>query len=158
VSGSYRSRFLVGSKVILVLGHASGGKLSYIFGWVGTLLSCSNYVAMARVLLVSVVLVGPHGDSVTRRLRRDSPFREIFVAYVYQAGIDPEVTRFFYLDGVIGWGSTPGDHMFPDGGRIHVLTFGWLFSGVDLEYIDQWVGPSPLRGGFCCLDPCVRRG
>ena len=38
--------------------------------------------------------------------------------------------------------------MFPDGGRINVVAFGWLFSGADLAYIDQWVRPSPLWGGF----------
>jgi hypothetical protein len=122
-----------------------GGSLSYEL-W----LCCAKCVAMARVGLVSVVLVGFHGDSVTRCLWRDSPFREIFVAYVYQAGFDPAVTRFFYLNGVIEWGSTPGDRLFPDGGRIHVVTFGWLFSGSDLEYIDQWVRPSHLCGGFYC--------
>ena len=96
-----------------------GGSLPYEL-----CLCCAKCVAMARVCLMSVVLVGTHGDSVTRRLWRDSPFREIFVAYVYQAGFDPEVTRFFYLNGVIEWGSTPGDCLFPDGGRIHVVTFG----------------------------------
>jgi hypothetical protein len=100
---------------------------------------------------VSVILVGIHGDRVTRRLWRDSPFWEIFVAYVYQAGFDLAVTRFFYLNGVVEWGSTPGDHLFPDGGRINVVAFGWLFSGADLDFIDQWVRPFPLWGGFYCL-------
>ena len=93
-------------------GHASGGKLSTdIWLW------CAKYVAMARAGLVTVVLVGIHGDSVTRRLRRDSHFRMIFVAYVNQAGLDPSVTRFFYLNGLLEWGLTPGDYLFPDGGK-----------------------------------------
>ena len=87
-------RFLVGSNgwgpMFPFYGHASGGKLSYdIWLW------CAKYVAMARAGLVTVVLVGIHGDSVTRRLRRDLHFRMIFVAYVNQAGLDPSVTRFF---------------------------------------------------------------
>ena len=86
---------------------------------------CVKNVAMARAGLVTVVLMGICGDSVTRRLWRDSPFREIFVAYVYHAGLDPEVTRFFHMEGEIEWGSTPGDHLFPDGGRINVVDF-WV--------------------------------
>ena len=141
--------FLVGSKVNLGLGQASGGKFSYeLFGCVGTLLCCAKCVVMARVGLLSVNLVGNHGGSVTRRLRRDSPFREIFFAYVFQAGLDPALTRFYHLNGEVGWGSTPGDHLFPDGGRIHVVSFGWLFSISDLEYFDQWVPPHHLRGGY----------
>ena len=75
---------------------------------------CFAYrVAMAREGLVSVILVGIHGDSVMRRLWRDSPFRMIFVAYVDRAGCDPAVTRFFHLNGVVEWDSTPEDHEFP---------------------------------------------
>jgi hypothetical protein len=103
---------------------------------------------MSRVGLLSVVLVGYPGDSVTRRLRRDTPFREIFVAYVCLAGLDLALTRFYYHNGEVQWGSTPGDLLFPDGGRIHVVSYGWLFSESDLEYFDQWVQPCPLRGGF----------
>ena len=122
-------------------GHASGGKLSYdIWLW------CAKCVAMARTGLVFVVLVGIHGNSVMRRLWRDSHFWEIFLAYVNQAGFDPAVTRFFHLNSVVEWGSTPGDHLFPDEGRIDVVAFGWLFSGADLDYIDQWFRPSPLWG------------
>ncbi len=97
---------------------------------------------------MTVVLVGIHGDSETRRLRRDLHFRTIFVAYVNQAGLDLEVTRFFYLSGVLEWGLTPGDYLFPDGGRINVVSFGWLLGHEDLDYIDQWVRPFPLWGGF----------
>ena len=122
--------------------------MTCLFGWVGALLCCANCVVMARVGLLSVILVGNRGDIVTRRLRRDSPFREIFVAYVCQAGLDPALTRFFHQNGEVGWGSTPGDHLFPDGGRIHVVSFGWLFSGSDLDYFDQWVQPYPLHGGI----------
>ena len=111
--------------MFLVFGHASGGKFSYdIFGWGGVVLCCVKCVAMARVGLVSVVLVGIYGDSVTRRLWRDSPFWEIFVAYVFHAGLDSAVTRFYHRNGVVEWGSTPGDHLFPDGGRINVVAFG----------------------------------
>ena len=38
--------------------------------------------------------------------------------------------------------------MFPDGGRINVVSFGWLLRREDLEYIDWWVQPFHLRGGF----------
>ena len=122
-----------------------GGSYPMIF-W----LWCVENLAMARAGLVTVVLVGIHGDSVTRRLRRDSPFREIFVAYVNRAGLDPEVTRFFHMEGEIFWGSTPGELLFPDGGTIHVVNFGWLFRSADLDSIDQWVRPFHLRGGFYC--------
>ncbi len=120
-----------------------GGSYPMIF-----LLWCVKNVAMARAGLVTVVLVGICGDSVTRRLRRDYPFREIFVAYVNRAGLDPEVTRFFHMEGEIFWGSTLGELLFPDGGRIHVVDFGWLFSRADLDSIDQWVRPFPLWGGI----------
>ncbi len=109
---------------------------------------CVKYVAMARAGLVTVVLVGIHGDSVTRRLWRDSHFWTIFVAYVSQAGLDPDVTSFFYLNGLLEWGSTPGDYLLPDGGRINVLSFGWLLGREDLDYIDRWVRPFPLWGGI----------
>ena len=69
-----------------------GGKLSYNI-WLRRHLLCFAYrVAMVREDLVSVILVGIHGDSVTRRLWRDSPFQMIFVAYVDRAGCDPVVT------------------------------------------------------------------
>ena len=61
-------------------------------------------IVMAREGLVSVILVGIHGNSVTRRLR--------------------VVTRFFHLNGVVEWDSTLEDHKFPDGGRIDVVAFG----------------------------------
>ena len=120
-----------------------GGSYPMIF-W----LWCVKYVAMARVGLVTVILVGIHGDSETRRLWRDSHFRTIFVAYVNQAGLDPDVTRFFYLNGVLEWGLTPDDYLFPDGGRINIVSFGWLLRREDLEYIDRWVRPFSLWGGF----------
>ena len=99
---------------------------------------------------MSFILVGIHGDRVTRRLRRDSPFRMIFVAYVDRAGCDPAVTRFFHRNGVVGLDSTPGDHEFPDGGRINVVSFEWLFSAAELDYFDQWGVPSPPRRGVYC--------
>ena len=111
---------------------------------------CVEYVAMARAGLVTVVLVGIHGHSVTRRLWCNLHFQTIFVAYVSQAGLDPDVTRFFYLNGLLEWGSTPGDHLFPDGGRINVVLFEWLFSAAELDYFDQWGVPSPPQGGVCC--------
>ena len=83
---------------------------------------------MAREGLVSVILVGIHGDSVTRCLRRDSAFRMIFVAYVDWAGCDRAVTRFFHLNSVVEWDSTPEDHDFPNGGRVDAVVFVWVFS------------------------------
>ena len=99
---------------------------------------------------MSFILVGIHGDRVTRRLRRDSPFRMIFVAYVDRAGCDLAVTRFFHRNGVIGLDSTPREHEFPDGGRINAVCFESLFSAAELEYFDQWGVPPPLRRGVYC--------
>ena len=65
------------------------------------MLTFAYCVAMAREGLVSFVLVGFNRESVTRRLRREAPFRVIFGAYVGQCGYDQAVTRFFYLYGVV---------------------------------------------------------
>ena len=125
-----------------------------------TLLGFAYCVAMARKVLVLFLLVGFNGKSVTRRLWRESPFCVIFAAYVDRAGYDQAVTRFFYLNGVVEWDSTPEDHKLPDGGRINVVTFGWIFSAVDLGYFYQWEEPPPLwRGvdGQAALNAELRR-
>ena len=85
-----------------------------------------------------LALVGFNGKSVTRRLWRESPFRVIFAAYVDRAGYDRGGARFFYLNGVVEWDSTPEDHKLPNGGRINVVSFGWIFSAAELGYFDQW--------------------
>ena len=99
---------------------------------------------------MSIVLVGLNGDNETRRLRRDSVFSEIFSAYVGRVGYDPAVTRFYHLNSVVEWDSTPADHEFSDEGRINVVGFGWIFSAADLYYFDQWEEPPPLRRGVYC--------
>ena len=106
-----------------------------------TLLGFVYSVAMSREGLVSIVLVGLNGDIETRRLRRDSVFFGIFAAYVDRAGYDPAVTRFYHLNGVVEWDSTPAEHELPNGGRINVVAFGWIFSASDLDFFDQWEEP-----------------
>ena len=96
---------------------------------------------------MSFLLVGFNGKSVTRRLRQDAPFCVIFEAYVDQFGYDQAVTRFFYLNGVVDWDSGPEDHGLPDGVRINVVAFGWIFSAADLGYFAQWEEPPSHRGG-----------
>ena len=96
---------------------------------------------------MSIVLVGLNGNIETRRLWRESTFFEIFAAYVDRAGYDPAVTRFYHLNGVVEWDSTPEDHELSNGGRINVVAFGWIFSAADLGYFDQWKEPPPLRRG-----------
>ena len=98
---------------------------------------------MAREGLVSIVLVGMNGDIETRRLRRDSVFNAIFAAYVGRVGYDPAVTRFYHLNSVVEWDSTPADNEFSYEGRINVVGFGWIFSAADLSYFDQWEEPPP---------------
>ena len=66
----------------------------------------------------------------------------IFGAYVNRLGYDGEVTRFFYLNIVVKWDSTPEDICLSDEGRINVILFGWLYDVADLGYFDQW-GESP---------------
>ena len=65
----------------------------------------------------------------------------IFGAYVGQFGYDQAVTRFFYLNGVVEWDTAPEDHGLPDGVRINVVLFGWVFSAADLGYFDRWEEP-----------------
>ena len=71
----------------------------------------------------------------------------IFEAYVDQVGYNQAVNRFFYLKGVVDWDSVPEDHRLPDGGRINVVAFGWIFSAADLGYFAQWEEPPSHRGG-----------
>ena len=71
----------------------------------------------------------------------------IFEAYVGQVGYDQVVTRFFYLNGVVDWDLGPEDYGLPDGGRINVVAFGWIFSAADLGYFDQWGEPPSDWGG-----------
>ena len=105
------------------------------------------HVAMVREGLVSFGLVGVNGESETRRLRRKTPFCVIFGAYVGRFGYDRAVTRFFYLNGVVKWDTTPEDHRLPDGGPIHVVLFRRIFSAADLGYFDRWGEPSSHLGG-----------
>ena len=64
-------------------------------------------------------------------------------------GYDRAVTRFFYLKVVVDWDETLEDHSLPDGGKVNVVSFGWMFNVVDLHYFDPW-GEPPLheRGTF----------
>ena len=55
------------------------------------------------------LLDGANSNLVARRLRRESPFGEIFGVYVNRMGYDGEVTRFFYLNVVVEWDATPED-------------------------------------------------
>ena len=143
--------FLVGSNgrgiTFLFFGYASGGKLCYytIFAeMVHAAAAGFVYsVAMSREGLVLIVLVGLNGDIETRRLWRDSVFFEIFAAYVDRAGYDPAVTRFYHLNSVVEWDSTPADHEISNKGRINVVGFGWIFSAANLDYFDQWEEPPP---------------
>jgi len=82
-------------------------------------------MAMSREGLVSIVLVGLNGNIETRHLWSDSVFFEIFSAYVGRVGYDLVVTRFFHLNSVVEWDSTPANHGFLDEGRINVVCF-WL--------------------------------
>ena len=71
------------------------------------------------------------------------------MAYVDWLGYNRAVTRFFYLNVVVDWDTTPEDQFLPDGGRINVVLFGWIFKVVDLHYFDQWgEPPSHGRGVF----------
>ena len=47
---------------------------------------------------------------------------------------------------MIEWDDTPEDIGLADGGRINVVSFGWLFNNYDLDICDQW--GEPLRMGF----------
>ena len=71
----------------------------------------------------------------------------IFGAYVGQFGYDQAVTKFFYLRGGVEWDTAPEDHGLPDGVRINVVSFGWVFSATDLGYFDQWQEPPSHLGG-----------
>ena len=93
------------------------------------------------------VLVVFNGKSVTRRLQQDAHFRVIFEAYVDQFGYDQVVTRFFYLNGVVDWDSGPKDHQLPNGGRVNVVAFGWIFNAADLDYFSRWEEPPSHLGG-----------
>ena len=96
---------------------------------------------------MSIVLAGLNGNIETRRLWRDSVFFEIFSAYVGRVGYDPAVTRFYHLNSVVEWDSTPADHEFSDEGQIYVVGFGWIFSAANLDYFDQWGEPPPSPEG-----------
>ena len=48
---------------------------------------------------------------------------------------------------MVEWDTTPEDHGLPDGGRINVVLFGWIFSAADLGYFDQWGEPPSHWGG-----------
>ena len=71
----------------------------------------------------------------------------IFEAYVGQFKYDQAVTRFFYLNRVVVWDTAPEDHGLPDGVRINVVSFGWVFSAADMGYFDQWEEPPSHLGG-----------
>jgi hypothetical protein len=106
---------------------------------------------MLRGGLVTILLVGVDGDTVTCRLRPDTVFFEIFSAYACRAGCAPATTRFYYHNSVVEWDLALADHGFlAFTGRVHVVAFGWIFSAADLGYFDQWEEP-PLRwrGVFC---------
>ena len=62
----------------------------------------------------------------------------IFGVYVNRLGYDGKFTRFFYLNVVVEWDTTPEDIRLSDGGRINVVSFGWFFNVADLGYFDQW--------------------
>ena len=68
----------------------------------------------------------------------------IFGVYVNRMGYDGKVTSFFCLNTVVGWDTTPEDIGFADGGRIDVVSFGWLFNAAKLGYFDQWGEPLSL--------------
>ena len=72
----------------------------------------------------------------------------IFGAYVNRLEYDDKVTRFFYLNVVVEWDSTPEDSGLADGGRINVVLFRWLFNAADLGYFDQWGEPPSLGRGI----------
>ena len=99
---SYVSSFLLGSNGRGLCSCLANNLLCFrgevfalIFGRGNNVLAFAYCVAMAREGLVSFVLVGFNGESVTRRLRRETPFRVIFRAYVGHFGYDQAVTRFF---------------------------------------------------------------
>ena len=83
------------------------------------------------------VLDGANNNPVARRLRREYQFGEIFGVYINRMGYNGKVTRFFYLNAVVKWVTTPEDIGLADGGRINVVSFGWLFNVADLGYFDQ---------------------
>ena len=107
-----------------------------------------NFVAMAREGIMLFVLDGANSNPVARGLQRESPFGVIFGAYVNRLGYAGKATRFFYLNVVVKWDSTPEDIGLADGGRINVVLFGWLFNVLDLGYFDQWGEPPSLRIGI----------
>ena len=109
--------------------------------------SVLNCVAIAREGIVSFVLVGANSKPVARFLQQESPFHVIVWAYVNRLGYDCAVTRFFYLNAVVDWDSTPKDHSRSYGGRINVVLFGCLYNVVDLGYFDQWGEPPSRRRG-----------
>ena len=65
--------------------------------------------------------------------------------YVNRLGLDGGVTRFFYLNAVVKWDTSPEDIGLADGGRIWVVSFGWLVNVAELGYFD-W-GGSPVFWG-----------
>ena len=67
-------------------------------------------------------------------------------------GYDVAVTRFFHLNAVVKWATTPEDIGLIDGGRINVVSFGWLFTVADLGYFDQWGEPPSLGRGVYSWD------
>ena len=119
-------------------------------GWVATvpasILSC---VAMARERIVLFILDGSNSKIVARGLWRDCPFGHIFGDCVIRMGYNVAVTRFFQRNALVRWASTPGDINLVDGGRINVVSFGWLFTVADLSEFDWWGEfPSLDRGVF----------
>ena len=96
---------------------------------------------------MSFILDGAHSNPVTRQLRRESPFGAIFGAYVNRRGFDGGVTRFFYLNAVVEWDTMPEDIGLADGGRIWVVSFGWLFNVAELGYFNLWGSPVFLGQG-----------
>ena len=69
----------------------------------------------------------------------------IFGVYVDWLGYNQAVTRFIFLNVAVDWDTTLEDHGLPDGGRINMVLFGWIFSVADLGFID-WCGEPPSQG------------
>ena len=125
------------------------GSLYVEIGWSATVpTSGLTVVAMERERLVSFVLDGANSKPAVRRLWCDCPFGHIFGAYVDRMGFYVSGTWFFNLNGVVKWTATPEDIGLADGGRINVVSFGWLFNDADLGLCDQWGKPPPLGMGI----------
>ena len=90
---------------------------------------------------------------VTFAAKWETPFRAIFVAYVDRLVYNWAVTRFFYLNVVVDRDTTPEDQGLPDGCRINVVSFGWIFTVVDLHYFDQWGEPPSHERGTLVKTP-----